>query len=117
MGVLVLGAAHTAMAALSNRRLRHMAEIDEKLAELEGFSDYIREYQEATAEVDADEEDDADYLMSLERVRQEREYEGLKGTLWEPSLVICWIVIAFVTLYVVIAIITGHPESSFKDEL
>merc|ERR1711992_425338 len=110
----VSGAAHTAMAALSNRRLRHMAEIDEKLAELEGFSDYIREYQEATAE---DDEDDADYLMNLERERQEREHEGLKGTLWEPSLVICWLVIAFVTLYVVIAIITGHPESAFKDEL
>merc|ERR1711990_914429 len=118
MGV-VSGArlALAAMAEISNRRLRHMAEIDEKLAELEGFSDYIREYQEATAEVDADEEDDADYLMNLERERQEREYEGLKGTLWEPSLVICWIVIAFVTLYVVIAIITGHPESTFKDEL
>ena len=56
-------------------------------------------------------------MMNLERERQEREYEGLKGTLWEPSLVICWIVIAFVTLYVVIAIITGHPESTFKDEL
>ena len=55
--------------------------------------------------------------MNLERERQEREHEGLKGTLWEPSLVICWIVIAFVTLYVVIAIITGHPESTFKDEL
>ena len=29
----------------NGRRLRQMAEIDEKLAELEGFSDYIREYQ------------------------------------------------------------------------
>merc|ERR1711872_350624 len=112
MGVLVSGAAHTAMAALSNRRLRHMAEIDEKLAELEGFSDYIREYQDTTAEFEEDETDDPDYLMNLERERQEREHEGLKGTLYEPRLVI-----AFVTLYVVIAIITGHPESTFKDEL
>jgi len=44
-------------------------------------------------------------------------HEGLKGTLMEPALVICWLVIAFVTLYVVIAVITGHPESTFKDEL
>jgi len=94
-----------------------MAEIDEKLAELEGFSDYIREYQDATAEFNEDETDDPDFLMNLERERQEREHEGLKGTLYEPSLVICWLVIAFVTLYVVIAVITGHPESTFKDEL
>ena len=73
--------------------------------------------QEATAEFEEDETDDPDYLMNLERERQEREHEGLKGTLWEPSLVICWLVIAFVSLYVVIAIITGHPESTFKDEL
>ena len=73
--------------------------------------------QEATAEFEEDETDDPDYLMNLERERQEREHEGLKGTLWEPSLVICWIVVAFVSLYVVIAIITGHPESTFKDEL
>jgi len=46
-----------------------------------------------------------------------RKHEGLKGTLMEPALVICWLVIAFVTLYVVIAVITGHPESTFKDEL
>ena len=30
---------------MHGRRLKQMAEIDEKLAELEGFSDYIREYQ------------------------------------------------------------------------
>ena len=33
------------MLTYNGRRLRQMAEIDEKLAELEGFSDYIREYQ------------------------------------------------------------------------
>jgi len=94
-----------------------MAEIDEKLAEFEGFSDYIKEYEEATAEFNEEETDDPDFLMNLERERQEREHEGLKGTLMEPALVICWLVIAFVTLYVVIAVITGHPESTFKDEL
>ena len=73
--------------------------------------------QDATAEFNEDETDDPDFLMNLERERQEREHEGLKGTLYEPSLVICWLVIAFVTLYVVIAVITGHPESTFKDEL
>merc|ERR1711971_1536421 len=87
-----------AMAAISNRRLRQMAEIDEKLAEFEGFSDYIKEYEEATAEFNEEETDDPDFLMNLERERQEREHEGLKGTLMEPALVICWLVIAFVTL-------------------
>ena len=39
------------MLTFNGRRLRQMAEIDEKLAELEGFSDYIREYQVSLVQI------------------------------------------------------------------
>jgi hypothetical protein len=52
--------------------------------------------QEATQELDAGDEDDEDYLMNLERLRQQREHSGLVGSVWEPSLIICWVVVILV---------------------
>merc|ERR1712179_547085 len=88
---------NASMAALNNR-LRQMAELDQKLEELESFNDDVRHYVEATEEMDAGDEDDEDYLMNLERIRQEKEYESLKGSIYEPSLIICWVVVSLVTV-------------------
>ena len=54
--------------------------------------------QDVAEEVDAGEEDDEDYLMNLERRRVEAEQASILGTMWEPSLVICWAIVAFVTV-------------------
>ena len=63
-------------------------------------------------------EDDEDYLMNLERYRRKMEKEGLKGTMWEPSLVVCWTIVFIVTMYVIFLIIAGHLENDIvKDEL
>merc|ERR1712179_208852 len=107
---------NASMAALNNR-LRQMAELDQKLEELESFNDDVRHYVEATEEMDAGDEDDEDYLMNLERIRQEKEYESLKGSFYEPSLII-WVVVSLVTAYVILLIVTGDPESRVvRDEL
>ena len=49
-------------------------------------------------EMDVGDEDDEDYLMNLERCRLEKEHESIKGSMWEPSLIICWVVVALVTV-------------------
>ena len=105
-----------------NSRLRKMAELDSRLEELEEFSDSVREYQDSVEEVPCQDglpdEDDEDYLMLLERKRVQQEVDGLKGTLWEPSLLLCWGLVFLVTTYVVFAIITADREDKFsKDEL
>ena len=48
--------------------------------------------------MDVGDEDDEDYLMNLERCRLEKEHESIKGSIWEPSLIICWVVVALVTV-------------------
>ena len=46
------------------------------------------------------------------------EKEGLKGTIWEPSLVVCWTIVSIVTMYVIFLIIAGDSDTKIiKDEL
>merc|ERR1711962_1582983 len=118
MGLLRRQKPSIAVMTALNNRLRQMAELDQKLEELEGFNDDILNYGETTEELDAGDEDDEDYLMNLERLRQEKEYESLKGSIYEPSLIICWVVVSLVTAYVILLIVTGDPESqAVRDEL
>ena len=63
-------------------------------------------------------EEDEDYLFNLERHRKKMEKEKMKGTLKEPSLVVCWIIVVIVTVYVVVLSISGDRDKTLvKDEL
>ena len=100
-----------------NRRLKIMEELDQRMGEIEEFGDDVSEYQEILEETDLI-EDDENYLFNLERHRRNLEKEGLKGTIWEPSLIVCWSIVFIVTLYVVFLIIVGEGEPLItKDEL
>ena len=100
-----------------NRRLKIMEELDQRMGEIEEFGDDVSEYQEILEETDLI-EDDENYLFNLERHRRNLEKEGLKGTIWEPSLIVCWTIVVVVTLYVVFLIIVGEGEPLIaKDEL
>ena len=100
-----------------NRRLKIMEELDQRMGEIEEFGDDVSEYQEILEETDLIEGDE-NYLFNLERHRRNLEKEGLKGTIWEPSLIVCWSIVFVVTLYVVFLIIVGEGEPLIaKDEL
>ena len=63
-------------------------------------------------------EEDDNYLFNLERYRRNMEKEGLKGTIWEPSLIVCWSIVSIVTIYVIFLIIAGDSDNKIiKDEL
>ena len=63
-------------------------------------------------------EEDEDYLFNLERHRRKIEKEKMKGTLKEPSLVVCWVIVVIVTVYVIVLFISGEKDKALvKDEL
>ena len=96
--------------ATDNRRLRIMEEMEE-------FDDNVTTYRDTLEETDLIEEDE-NYLFNLERYRRNMEKEGLKGTIWEPSLIVCWSIVAIVTMYVIFLIIAGDSDNKIiKDEL
>ena len=99
-----------------NRRLRIMEELDQRLDEIEEFEEYGSEYKGLLEETDLIE--DENLLFELERHRRNLEKESLAGTIWEPSFVLCWVIVGFVTAYVVFLIIAGDTDTKFfKEEL
>ena len=63
-------------------------------------------------------EEDEDYLYNLERYRIKSEKEKKMGTLKEPSLVVCWVIVIIVTIYVIFLSVAGDREKKLtKDEL
>ena len=100
-----------------NRRLRIMEEMEQRMEEMEEFGDDVTDYKNTLEETDLI-EDDENYLFNLERHRRAMEKEGLKGTIWEPSLIVCWTIVCIVTMYVIFLIIVGDIDSRIvKDEL
>ena len=105
------------MAGGGYTRMEIMEEMEERMKELEEFSDDVLENKEDMEERNLI-EDDEDYLMNLERYRRKIEKEGLKGSMWEPSLVVCWTIVFIVTMYVIFLVITGGRENEIvRDEL
>ena len=103
--------------AVDNKRLRIMEEMDQRMEELEEFDDDVTDYKDTLEETDLI-EDDENYLFNLERYRRHLEKEGLKGTIWEPSLIVCWTIVFVVTMYVIFLIIAGDSDNQIiKDEL
>ena len=103
--------------ATDNRRLRIMEEMEQRMEEMEEFDDNVTTYRDTLEETDLIEEDE-NYLFNLERYRRNMEKEGLKGTIWEPSLIVCWSIVAIVTMYVIFLIIAGDSDTKIiKDEL
>ena len=94
-----------------------MEDVDREMEEIEEFGDDVTVYQDILEETDLI-EDDENYLFNLERCRRQLEKDGLKGTIWEPSLIVCWTIVAIVTIYVIFLIVVGEGDSKFaKDEL
>ena len=103
--------------ATDNRRLRIMEEMEQRMEEMEEFDDDVTTYRDTLEETDLIEEDE-NYLFNLERYRRNMEKEGLKGTIWEPSLIVCWSIVSIVTMYVIFLIIAGDSDTKIiKDEL
>merc|ERR1711997_789680 len=61
--------------------------------------------------------EDEDYLYNLERHRLRAERDRIKGTLKEPSLIVCWVIVFIVTMYVIILSFAGERDHLMKDEL
>ena len=94
-----------------------MEEMEQRMEEMEEFDDDVTTYRDTLEETDLIEEDE-NYLFNLERYRRNMEKEGLKGTIWEPSLIVCWSIVAIVTMYVIFLIIAGDSDTKIiKDEL
>ena len=102
------------MEELSNRRLQIMQQLEKTLDdELELMEDETRDLEEEKLI-----EEDEDYLFNLERHRRRMEKEKMKGTLKEPSLVVCWVIVLIVTIYVIILSVSGDKDKALvKDEL
>ena len=63
-------------------------------------------------------EEDEDYLYNLERRRVMMEKEKMKGSIKEPSLVVCWVIVIIVSMYVVFLLVAGDKDRHInKDEL
>ena len=110
----------TSIASMSsetpNRRLRVMEALDQRLDELEEFQQYGDEYKSLLEETDLIE--DENLLFELERHRRNLEQEPLAGTVWEPSFVLCWVIVSIVTMYVGFLIVAGDMDNKFyKEEL
>ena len=100
-----------------NRRLRIMEEVEQRMEELDEFGEDVTEYKDTLEETDLI-EDDENFLWNLERYRRQLEKEGLKGTIWEPSLIVCWTIVFIVTIYVIFLIVAGDSDFKItKDEL
>ena len=100
-----------------NRRLRIMEEVEQRMEELDEFGEDVTEYNDTLEETDLI-EDDENFLWNLERYRRQLEKEGLKGTIWEPSLIVCWTIVFIVTIYVIFLIVAGDTDLKItKDEL
>ena len=100
-----------------NRRLRIMEEVEQRMEELDEFGEDVTEYKDTLEETDLI-EDDENFLWNLERYRRQLEKEGLKGTIWEPSLIVCWTIVFIVTIYVIFLIVAGDTDLKItKDEL
>ena len=100
-----------------NRRLRIMEEVEQRMEELDEFGEDVTEYKDTLEETDLI-EDDENFLWNLERYRRQLEKEGLKGTIWEPSLIVCWTIVFIVTIYVIFLIVAGDRDFKItKDEL
>ena len=94
-----------------------MEEMEQRMEEMEEFNDDVTDYKDTLEETDLI-EDDENYLFNLERYRRQLEKEGLKGTMWEPSLIVCWTIVFIVSMYVVFLIVAGDNYRQFvKDEL
>lgn len=101
---------------IPNRRLRIMEELDQRIDELKEFDEYGSEYKGLLEETDLIE--DENLLFELERHRRNLEKESLTGTVWEPSLILCWLIVGVVTLYVGLLIVAGDTDTKFyKEEL
>ena len=102
------------MEELSNRRLQIMEHLEKTLdEELELMEDEAGDFEEENLI-----EEDEDYLFNLERHRRKMEKEKMKGTLKEPSLVVCWVIVVIVTVYVIVLFISGEKDKALvKDEL
>ena len=99
-----------------NRRLRIMEELDQRIDELEEFKEYGSEYKSLLEETDIIE--DENLLFELERHRRNLEKESLNGTIWEPSFVLCWMIVGIVTMYVGFLIVARDTNRKFmKEEL
>ena len=106
-----------------SRRLEVMQRVERTIDE---ELDYMEEIFEARDEVLEERrllgaghiEEDEDYLYNLERARLQAEQERSRGTLREPSLVVCWLIVIIVTLYVIFLSIAGDRDNNLvKDEL
>ena len=94
-----------------------MEEVEQRMEELDEFGEDVTEYKDTLEETDLI-EDDENFLWNLERYRRQLEKEGLKGTIWEPSLIVCWTIVFIVTIYVIFLIVAGDTDLKItKDEL
>lgn len=93
-----------------NRRLNTMEALDNELEEMEFFSEDVAKYRNLHEEIDELEDE-------IERYYKEKEGGNLEGTIKEPSLVLCWFIVAVVSLYVVFLGIQGTAPTIVKDEL
>ena len=94
-----------------------MEEVEQRMEELDEFGEDVTEYKDTLEETDLI-EDDENFLWNLERYRRQLEKEGLKGTIWEPSLIVCWTIVFIVTIYVIFLIVAGDSDFKItKDEL
>ena len=105
------------MAGGGYSRMQIMEIMEERIKEMEDLGDDLLEDKDDLEEMNLIEEDE-DYLMNLERYRRKKEKASLKGSGWEPSLVVCWTIVFIVTLYVIFLIITGGKQNDVvRDEL
>ena len=93
--------------------------IDEELDYMEEMLDARDDAAEERNLIEYDSiEEDEDYLYNLERRRRMYEKEKVKGSVKEPSLVVCWVIVIIVSMYVVFLLVAGDKDAqSVKDEL
>ena len=93
--------------------------IDEELDYMEEMLDARDDAAEERNLIECDSiEEDEDYLYNLERRRRMYEKEKVKGSVKEPSLVVCWVIVIIVSMYVVFLLVAGDKDKqSVKDEL
>jgi len=98
---------------MQNRRLATMEAMENRLEEMEQFSDDISEYRHMHEEIDELEDEIERYYAEKKTL----DIEDLKGTLREPSLVLCWFIVAVVSGYVVFLGFQGTVPPVLRDEL
>jgi len=93
-----------------NRRMRIMEAVDEKMEEV---SEDFSEYRNLHEEIDDLEDEIERYYKGKEGYLEQK----LVGTIKEPSLVLCWFLLACVVLYVVVIGLQPSFSAPLKDEL